>query len=56
MEDPGLNKLLPNIFQCSSDDLIASAGMFFILLMAAGIFALFVSRSPERPRDIHGNH
>ncbi len=55
-QDPGIEKLLPNIFQCSSQDLIAAAGFWFLILLVGGIFIMFISRTPERPRDIHGNH
>lgn len=55
IKDPGVTKLLPNLFECSANDVLAAAGLWFIILLAVGIMLMFVSRTPERPRDIHGN-
>lgn len=51
----GITHFFPNLFACSSQEVLYSAGLWFLFLMAAGILLLFISRSPERPRDIHGN-
>ncbi|MFA5945638.1 MAG: hypothetical protein WC802_01870 [Patescibacteria group bacterium] len=51
----GITQFFPNLFSCSSQEVLYSAGLWFLFLMAAGIVLLFFSRAPERPRDMHGN-
>lgn len=51
-----LTTILPNLFRCSYEELLSAAGLWFLFLLAIGIILMFISRTPEKPRDIHGNH
>jgi hypothetical protein len=50
-----ITQFLPSLFTCASEEVLSAAGLWFLFLLGAGIFLLFISRAPERPRDIHGN-
>jgi hypothetical protein len=55
IHEAGITELIPRLFTIGSTEILSAAGLWFLLLLAAGIFLLFISRAPERPRDIHGN-
>lgn len=52
----GITASFPNLFSCAYQEVLSAAGLWFLFLLAAGIILLFVSRTPEHPRDIHGNN
>ncbi len=54
-ETSGLAQFMPSLFTCASEQVLSAAALWFLFLMGAGIILLFISRAPERPRDIHGN-
>jgi len=51
----GVTKFIPSLFTCASEEVLSAAAFWFLFLLGAGIIVLFISRAPERPRDIHGN-
>jgi hypothetical protein len=51
-----LTQILPSLFNCSYNEVLSAAGLWFLFLLAVGIILLLISRTPEKPRDIHGNN
>ena len=51
----GIAEFIPSLFTCASEEVLSAATLWFLFLLGAGILLLFISRAPERPRDIHGN-
>ena len=56
VESAPFTEMLPKLFNCSYDELLSAAGLWFLFLLALGIILLLISRTPEKPRDIHGNN
>ncbi len=50
-----ITSFIPSLFTCASEEVLSAAALWFLFLLGAGIILLFLSRAPERPRDIHGN-
>lgn len=50
-----ITDFIPSLFTCASQEVLSAAALWFLFLLGAGIILLFISRAPERPRDIHGN-
>jgi hypothetical protein len=56
VENAPLTEILPKLFNCSYNEVLSAAGLWFLFLLAVGIILLFISRTPEKPRDNNGNH